>query len=166
MEVVWSVFNGIFSGIWPEFAAIGWYKLGMSETQVLFTLLVTSNLIMVLNYGVLGGVFWEIKKVLSERVNSNSNGGLREIMKWYSQWKDGKKTKEEEMGKKIADILSKYKYLILFMINLVPMIPSLSTATIIAARLAKVKYDIIPILLGNTVKLCLWVTLIYSLRPM
>ena len=164
MEAVWSFFNGIFSGIWPEFAAIGWYKLGMSETQVLFTLLVASNLIMALNYGVLGGVFWEIKKILAKRVNSNSNGGLREIIQWYSQWKDGKKTKEEEMGKKIADILSKYKYLLLFIFNLIPIIPLLSTATIIAARLAKVKYDIVPIFLGNTVKLCLWVTLIYNLR--
>lgn len=163
MEILWTFLSGIFSGIWPEIAVIGWHEMGWTAIQTLLTVLVASGSVLLISYVLLSGIFWKSNKILSNRVDNptnKSNRIMRFLLEQYSQWENTKIKIGEKLGEKIAGHLSEHKYLVLFIFNLIPF-PVLTTATIVAGRLAKVKYSIVPIFLGSAIKISLWVLLIY-----
>lgn len=164
MEILWTFLSGIFSGVWPEMAVIGWHEIGWTQTQTLLAVLIASGSVLLISYGLLNGIFWKSSKILSKRADNpieEPNRVMRFLLEQYSQWGSTKIKIQEKMGGKIAGYLSKHKYIVLLIFNLIPFIPVITTATIVAARLAKAKYGIIPIFFGSVIKISLFVWLVY-----
>ncbi len=166
MEILWTFLSGIFSGIWPEVATLGWHRMGWTFIQTLLTVLIASGAVLLVSYVLLSGIFWKSSKALSKRINNSSyqSGGVMQfLLEQYEGWENTKRKIGEKIGKKIVGYLDKYKYLFLFSLNLIPFVPLLTTFTIVAGRLAKVKYSIIPIFLGSAIKLFIWAWTVYAI---
>ena len=164
MEILWIFLNGICSMVWPEIAVVSWHEMGWTQSQTLLTVLVVSNFVLFISYGLVNGIFWKSSKALSVRVNDTSyqsQGVIQFLLEQYDGWENTKRKIVETIGEKITGGLNKYKHLILFAFNLIPL-PVFSTITIAAARLAKIKYNIVPIFLGNVAKIYFFVWVVYT----
>jgi len=141
-----------------EVAAFSWCESGVPMLYTLVTLLVTSTVFLYLTFSGFSILNWILRKVLhrdlgvvlakkAEIYVMEKNGWKRKIVGWIVN-------KIREMGT--------HRYIFLFLFNLVPL-PLFSTGTIVAAKLFKVKWGIVPILVGDVVKVSAVVFFFYFL---
>jgi len=185
MNVFWYLFNWWLTLSYTDVAAITWWKAGENWIITFLYLLLTSTILLL---GYFGGlslfnlVSWAVKKFLYPRIKKGSGFKKTRIVKFvlgcYAWFKKTRvlrfilacyswrlKVSEKistKWGKKIAGAMGKHKYWTLFILNLVPYVFYVSTATIIAAKLKRISFGILAILAGNAVKVFYVVGLVYT----
>ncbi len=164
------ILNTILAVSWTDLATISWSKAGVEWKYTLITMLITSNLLICANYGLFSAVMVVIRWVRSlfDRLKKNLMKNnlkkkgliwsvLRKIFKWSNSWTE-----------KWEKALAKYRtsplfYFLLFVLNLIPIVPYVSTGTILAGKVVKTHwYGLLIILAGNTLKVILWTKIVYT----
>ena len=123
--------------------------------------LIVSNVQILIAFGVFTGIAIWVRKKLFPRINSDTKEFLIRLTKWLKRWRNSEVAQRwaERLGK-----IQRYRYLILFSLNLVPFFPWLTTSTAIAASLSKRKWvSLFVAMAGNAVKFFIFVPLFYYL---
>lgn len=158
-KVLLWIFNVYTAFGLTEIAALSWCESGVPMLYTLVTLLVTSTVFLYLTFSGFTVLNWILKKVLHRDPGAAlAEKAERYAMETQNSWK------RKIVGWTVNTIrkMSTHRYIFLFVFNLVPF-PLFSTGTIVAAKLFKIKWGIIPILVANGVKVSFVVTFVYFL---
>ncbi len=126
-----------------------------------FVALFFSNLQILMSFGIFTGITLWTKKKIYSKINTDTKEFIERLIKWLKKWQDTSLAKRwAERWQKIQ----RYKYLILFFLNVIPFIPWLTTSTAIAASLSKKKiHCLTAVILGNAIKFFIFIPLYYLL---
>ncbi len=166
LQILWWVWNIYSAFVFIEAAAVSLYLTGVRIEYTMGLLLLTSTMVLLINYGILSGMVWVLKKasdrvvkmmkeILPQKKNKKIRRSLQKLLKWLGRF-------ERRVGEKVIKTVKKHPYGTLFLLNLVPYAPYLSIAAIIAAKIGKIRYGIFPILAGNGVKVIMIVMGVYK----
>lgn len=168
MNLFWYLFNWWLTWTYTDFAAVAWWKAGENWIATFLYLFLTSTILLSGYHGIFSSIFWFVKKFLYSRIRIKRGSGFKEtpivkfISSCYSWWQEKTNNISTKWGRKIAEAMGKHKYWTLFVLNLVPYVPYLSLATIIAAKIKGIRLGIVAILIGNAVKVLYVVGLVYT----
>ena len=163
------VINMILAVSWTDVAVISWYKTGVDFNSTLIVMLITSTVLICIDYCLLSLIFkgleWLREKIIL-LIEKNFDGRrlnfLNSPRKILYEWLRGR---PKEWGKKLAFwARSPLFYFLLFVLNLIPVVPYISLATIIAAKIVRLRWyaALTIILAGNALKILYWSKIVYT----
>ncbi|MCD6500811.1 hypothetical protein J7K42_02215 [bacterium] len=139
MKAFWEIINWLLAFTYTDFAIISWIEAGKEGMYTFLVMVIISDGLVILNYLLFSGIFKGID-MIRKRLK------LSQLAK---KW-----------GEKISQLRGNlFFYLFLATLNLIPYIPYVTPATIVAVKLARVPwyYGLTLILAGNTGKIGLMV---------
>lgn len=149
--------NLILTIIHPESAIVLARLTGETWWVVLLRIEILSNFVMLGFYEVLRGIFWLFNKIF--RINLS----FRSKANYENKYLKNTKTNMSLWVQSTIENLKVHPYILLFILNLIPAIPYLTTATIIAVSALKIQRGMIAVLAGNAVKILVVVLIVFAL---
>jgi hypothetical protein len=132
------------------FASVALLKFGLNHFQAFLAILVWTDFTLILTYYETDQIKnWIIKKLCTWNFSKNFVEKIRENIS--ENWFNKESTKRQ---KKTISFLMKQKWWVIFLLGLFP-VSFLPTCTIIAAKLMKIKYGLILLLIENALRLWL-----------
>lgn len=155
--MVLKIIEWIVAYLSIESTIILWRLNGRSETYTLLMVSIIGTVGILITYGFILGGFRFLGKIFEELWKKKKNKG------WYSRIRRKMKLSSRFLGIRVSRFLTREKgHLILFSLNLIPL-PYFTPASIIAVKIARVRYGIFSIMAGNLFKVFIEVYIIYRI---
>lgn len=164
IKIMLEILAWILSVSYPETTIILWKETGKSLLITLLTIEFISALSVLASYEIFSGILWFLKKFL--RINSFPflKKGKKQICR--ETWRTKIKTNVVSRTKEIVEKSRKsayFIYLILFVLNCIPIIPYITTGTVVAVKIFQIRGGIFVVLIGNAVKILLFTMFVFKL---
>lgn len=150
----------------PDLSAIAWYTAGLTWWLTLLLLAGYTSITLSLTYFGAGGVIAILKKFVFKKkhrvIQQIEEKKLirqtkEEFQKGYLFGKKRALTRQE----KLVNWLKRQKLSVIILLEIIPFVPYLPSAVIIAVKALGIKHGYLWLILGNLVKIMLIVALVY-----
>lgn len=153
-----TIAGWILAASYPELAIPLSKIAGESWWLVLLRTEMLSSFWVLLSYEILSGIFWFLRRVFRTNFTINSLKRNRKKV-WFTKIKP----RTASWVKKIIEKAEANPYLVLFLFNLIPIIPYLTTITVVAVKFFRIRRGLFVILCGNGIKILVITLLAYKL---
>lgn len=157
-----EIIGWILSGFQLEAAIIAWKIAGEDWLVTLTRAVLMGTLGVLIPYVGFTVIIVTLEKILGVNISVH-------LPQWV--WnRNGKRKRNErlklffkEFVRKALQKAGNHPHFLLFFFNLLPLIPYLTLATVIAVRLSKIRWGILVVLAGNSLKIVLFVSIAFQL---
>ena len=160
--MIGEIIGWILSGFQIEAAIIAWKISGTNWLNTLIRAVVMGTLGILIPYIGFTVIILTLEKIFGVNISIR-------LPQWV--WNKNRKRKRNiklkliirDSVRKALQKAGNHPHFLLFFLNLLPMVPYLTLATVIAVRLSKTKWGILAVLTGNWLKIALFISIAFRL---
>jgi len=161
-----EILGWLLAGVQVESAILSWKIAGKSWWETLLVMGGIGSLGILLPYGGISFIFWIFEKVFKRDLSFHIFNTFPQKSARYNTLRVHTRRAKVKVLVWVRNSLKKVRshpYLVIFLINLIPIFPWLTLGTIIATKILNIRWGILAVLAGNFVKILIEVWVIFQI---